>query len=97
MTQRHFLPVALAILLSFGAGAQHRSLELWYDRPAANWNEALPVGNGRIGAMVFGEIAEERIQLNEETVWSGADHDFVNKAARKALPEVRKHYCPGKI
>jgi alpha-L-fucosidase 2 len=84
------------MLLSFGAGAQHRSLELWYDRPATNWNEALPVGNGRIGAMVFGGIAEERIQLNEETVWSGADHDFVNKEARKALPEIRKLLFDGK-
>ncbi len=47
-------------------------LQLWYDRPAAYWEEALPVGNGRIGAMVYGGVHREHIQLNEETIWSGA-------------------------
>ena len=46
-------------------------LKLWYNKPARNWNEALPIGNGRLGAMVFGKVNEELIQLNEETLWSG--------------------------
>src|SRR6476646_4865928 len=66
------------------------NLALWYNHPAANWNEALPVGNGRLGAMIFGEIAKERLQLNEQTVWSGHDEDFVNPQAKQALPEVRR-------
>jgi alpha-L-fucosidase 2 len=45
--------------------------QLWYQQPANNWNEALPVGNGRLGAMVFGDVYSERIQLNEESLWAG--------------------------
>ncbi|MCW3108814.1 MAG: alpha-L-fucosidase [Segetibacter sp.] len=71
-------------------------LKLWFTHPAANWNEALPVGNGRLGAMVFGGITSERLQLNEETVWTGKDVDFVNPAAKAALPEVRKLLFAGK-
>lgn len=65
-------------------------MKLWFTHPAANWNEALPVGNGRLGAMVFGGINSERLQLNEQTVWTGKDVDFVNPAAKAALPEIRK-------
>jgi len=50
-------------------------LKLWYAKPAALWTEALPVGNGRLGAMVFGKTDEERIQLNEQTVWTGSPYD----------------------
>ncbi|WBY09949.1 glycoside hydrolase N-terminal domain-containing protein [Sphingomonas sp. 7/4-4] len=49
-------------------------LSLWYRQPAARWNEALPVGNGRLGAMVFGRVAQERLQLNEDTLWAGAPY-----------------------
>jgi alpha-L-fucosidase 2 len=55
---------------------------LWYSAPATKWDEALPVGNGRLGAMVFGEHGEERIQLNEETVWSGGPYSTVLWATR---------------
>src|SRR5690606_36205102 len=55
-----------------------------------------PVGNGRLGAMIYGGIAEERIQLNEETVWSGKPADFVNHRALKALPQVRRLLFEGK-
>ena len=91
-----FLQTAFFAVVSCGAVAQQNAMQLWYDRPAGNWNEALPVGNGRLGAMVFGGIEEERLQLNEETVWSGQDHDFVNNEARKALPAVRKLLFDGK-
>ncbi len=62
---------------------------LWYLQPAARWVEALPIGNGRIGAMVFGGAARERLQLNEDTLWTGGPYDPVNPAARGALAEVR--------
>ena len=63
---------------------------LWYRRPASAWLEALPVGNGRLGGMVFGGIDRERIQLNEETVWSGSAWDSTSPEALRALPEVRR-------
>lgn len=62
---------------------------LWYDEPAAQWNHALPVGNGRLGAMVFGGIGKERIQLNEDTVWAGSVRDRDRKGAREHLGEIR--------
>ena len=71
-------------------------LKIWFNHPAGNWNEALPVGNGRLGAMIFGGITSERIQLNEETVWSGKPEDFVNPEASRNLPEVRKLLFAGK-
>ena len=69
---------------------------LWYAQPAMNWNEALPIGNGRIGAMVFGNVIDERIQLNDDTIWAGAPKDRVNPKALKALPEIRKLIFEGK-
>ncbi|WP_228893280.1 glycoside hydrolase family 95 protein [Pseudoduganella aquatica] len=65
------------------------SLSLWYDKPAAPWVEALPVGNGRLGAMVFGRVAQERIQLNEDTLYAGGPYDPNNPASLEALPKVR--------
>jgi alpha-L-fucosidase 2 len=62
---------------------------LWYLQPAREWTEALPVGNGRLGAMVFGGTAHERLQLNEDTLWNGGPYDPVNPAAKAALPTVR--------
>jgi alpha-L-fucosidase 2 len=69
---------------------------LWYLQPAARWVEALPVGNGRIGAMVFGGVSGERLQLNEDTLWTGGPYDPVNPAARAALPEVRRLVFAGR-
>jgi alpha-L-fucosidase 2 len=63
---------------------------LWYKSPASVWEEALPVGNGRLGAMVFGKNGEERIQLNEETYWSGGPYSTVVKGGYKVLPEIQK-------
>ncbi len=63
---------------------------LWYDEPAEKWVEALPVGNGRIAAMVFGGVPNERLQLNEGTLWAGGPYDPVNPEAKAALPEVRR-------
>ena len=69
---------------------------LWYKHPAQKWGDALPVGNGRLGGMVFGGIAKERIQLNEDTIWNGKKRDRVSPEALKALPEVRRLLFEGK-
>ncbi|MDP2998317.1 MAG: glycoside hydrolase N-terminal domain-containing protein [Bryobacterales bacterium] len=78
------------------ASAPGGALALWYRQPAASWVEALPVGNGRLGAMVFGGVEAERIQLNEETIWEGFERDVNNPAALGALPEVRRLLFAGK-
>ena len=65
-------------------------MELWYDRPAKEWLEALPIGNGRLGAMVYGGIAEEHLQLNESTVWSGGPHDYTNPKGPANLAKIRE-------
>ncbi|HTE20203.1 MAG TPA: glycoside hydrolase N-terminal domain-containing protein [Armatimonadota bacterium] len=63
---------------------------LWYRRPAGRWLEALPVGNGRLAAMVFGGVQQERLQLNEGTLWAGGPHDYSHPDAAAALPEIRR-------
>ncbi|HEX2532647.1 MAG TPA: glycoside hydrolase N-terminal domain-containing protein, partial [Chitinophagaceae bacterium] len=78
----------LLLLLSSTACAQP-PLQLWYTHPAMSWNEALPVGNGFLGGMVFGGVEAERVQLNEHTVWAGKPADFVPGKAKAALPQVR--------
>lgn len=71
-------------------------LTLWYRQPAVNWVEALPIGNGRLGAMVFGGIAQERIQFNEDTVWTGGPHEYQHEGAVNFLPELRRLLAEGK-
>jgi alpha-L-fucosidase 2 len=71
-------------------------LLLWYDKPAAKWVEALPVGNGRLGAMVYGGVIQERLQLNEGTLWAGGPYNPVNPQAKEALPKVRQLVDGGK-
>jgi alpha-L-fucosidase 2 len=73
-------------------------LTLWYRQPANDWNEALPVGNGRLGAMVFGGVADERIQLNEDSLWDGfpAEDGGANPASLAALPEIRRLLFEGR-
>lgn len=70
---------------------------LWYEKPAAIWEEALPLGNGRMGGMVFGGIREEHLQLNEDSVWYGGYIDRNNPDALKNLPKIRKLILVGKI
>lgn len=71
-------------------------LRLWYGQAAKQWEEALPIGNGRLGAMVFGDVANEHLQLNEDTLWSGYPRDWNNPRAREVLPEVRRLIDAGK-
>ena len=70
---------------------------LWYDRPAANWNEALPLGNGALGAMCFGGTALERWQLNDDTVWSGGFTDRINPDAAEGVRRVRELIARGEL
>ena len=75
---------------------QPSAMKIWFSRPAENWNEALPVGNGRLGAMIFGGIEKEHLELNESSVWTGEERWDANPMARKTLPEVRKLLFSGK-
>jgi alpha-L-fucosidase 2 len=72
------------------ARSNPQRLVLWYEKPATQWVEALPVGNGRLGAMVFGGTATERLQLNEDTLYAGGPYDPNNREALAALPEARR-------
>jgi alpha-L-fucosidase 2 len=98
---RHlFLAILCCLILptGFNAVAQNTPshLRIWFNRPAENWNDALPVGNGRLGAMVFGGVTKERLELNESSVWTGEPRWDANSAALKALPEVRRLLFQGK-
>ena len=73
-----------------------QSHHIWYDHPAMTWTQALPLGNGKIGAMVYGNVATERIQLNEESIWAGQPNSNVNPTARQYLPQVRDLALAGK-
>ena len=101
ITRREFLSasgiaVASLSLANALAPATDESLILWYDKPASEWTEALPVGNGRLGAMIFGGPATERLQLNEDTLYAGSPYDPNNPEALKALPEARRLIFEGK-
>ncbi|MCW0481322.1 glycoside hydrolase family 95 protein [Gaoshiqia sediminis] len=71
-------------------------MKLWYDKPASEWEEALPIGNGRLGAMIFGGTDIEQIQLNEETVWAGEPGNNLPEGFNEILPEVRQLIFDGK-
>ena len=71
------------------SGNPHSSM-MWMDKPAKSWNEATPVGNGRLGGMIFGGIMHEKIQTNDDTFWSGVPRNVQNPSAAQFLPEIRK-------
>ena len=70
---------------------------LWYRQPARKWEEALPLGNGRMGAMVYGTVQEEHIQVNEDSIWYGGPVDRNNPDTLKYLPEIRELLLSGNI
>ena len=86
-----------AVALPMRAGAADNGLNLLYDRPAGVWIEALPIGNGRIGAMIFGGTEDERPQVNESTLWGGGPHDYTNAEAYTHLEEIRQLIFAGKV
>lgn len=83
--------------MSLAARAADSNLKLSYDRPAAQWIEALPLGNGRIGAMDFGGVEDERLQINESTLWGGGPHHYANPDAYAHLAEIRQLIFAGKV
>lgn len=85
-----------SILLSFASYAQKNTMLLCYDKPTSDWQGALPLGNGRMGAMVYGGTADEIIQLNEETLWSGQPYNPNNPEALVALPIIQNLLFKGK-
>ena len=88
-----YITIALATLFFFNAHSQEK---LWYSRPASKWVEALPIGNGRIGAMIFGGTDLERVQFNEETLWTGGPREYSRPGAYKFLDSIRSLLFRGK-
>ncbi len=93
---RIVLSVVVFCLVGVGFGAEPSRLMLWYDKPATAWEQALPIGNGRMGAMIFGGVDKDRIQFNESTLWTGIPHDYSHPDAVKVLPEIRQLLFDGK-
>ena len=96
LTMKKTLLITLVTLVSLSCSSQNGDLKLWYDAPARQWTDALPLGNGRLGAMVFGTPAQERIQINEETIWGGGPHNNVNYAAKDGLEQIRTALWEGR-
>ncbi|HTM82296.1 glycoside hydrolase family 95 protein [Asticcacaulis sp.] len=88
--------LSLAPALPAAAGGKSNPNRLWYRQPASRWEEALPIGNGRLGVMVFGRTGQERLQLNEDTLWSGGPYTPDSPEALAALPEVRRLIAEGR-
>jgi alpha-L-fucosidase 2 len=103
MFMRNILPRFLVVHFLFICAAsrapagENQATRLWYNQPAAQWTDALPIGNGRLGAMVFGGIPEERLQFNEDTLCKGQPHDYVRAGARDHLAEIRRLLFDGRI
>jgi alpha-L-fucosidase 2 len=101
ISRRSALKGGVALTLTAGAwrstsAQESGDLRLWYRQPAEQWTEALPVGNGRLGAMIFGGVARERLQLNEDTLYAGGPYDPADPEARIALLRVRELIAQGK-
>src|SRR5947208_6616669 len=94
------LSALLIFAAAFRCDAEASSLTpetlIWFDNPAANFTESTPLGNGRLGAMMFGGVDEERIVLNENSVWSGSRQDADRPDAYKVLPAIQKLLLEGK-
>lgn len=90
------LSICFFLLLLHKGQAQAGNMKLWYHAPAKNWNEALPIGNGRLAAMVFGRPDREVIQLNEGTLWAGGPNNNVNREAREYIVQIRELLFEGK-
>lgn len=83
--KKNILTTILLAISAIAATAQ----TLWYDRPADHWEQALPLGNGRLGAMVYGRVDIDTIQLNEDTFWSGSPYNNCNPKALSHLDSIR--------
>ncbi len=100
MNKNTVILLSITFLLLSGCGfghKQHREYVLWYDAPASEWTEALPIGNGRLGGMLFGNPKVERLQVNEESLWGGMNLPNNNPGALAHMPEIRKLILDGRI
>src|SRR6186713_3619189 len=96
---RHLFTLLLSVALSAtGIHAQNNTaLKLWYNKPSGKvWENALPIGNGRLGAMIYGNVEQETIQLNEHTLWSGSPNRNDNPLALDSLEKIRQLIFEGK-
>ena len=75
--------------VSYGVNGSDQDLKLWYDRPADYWVEALPLGNGHLGAMMYGIASRDTVQINEDTFWSGSPYNNYNPKAKGKLKEIQ--------
>lgn len=96
LTLSKFLTAVAVVAAAQLNAADNNAMKLWYDSPASLWVEALPIGNGAIGAMVFGDPVNEQFQLNEETVWGGSPYNNTNPKAKESLGEIRDLIFQGK-
>ncbi len=96
MKKSYFLFLIALIGISAKSYAQSKPLKLWYEQPAERWEETLPLGNGRLGMMPDGGINQEKIVLNDITLWSGSPQDANNYEAYKKLPQIRQLLAEGK-
>ncbi len=98
MSRNFFSSIVIYLIteLTLSSVVFAEDLKLWYELPAKTWEEALPLGNGRLGAMVYGGVERETIQLNEDTFWAGGPHNNLNPAALSALPEIRRLIATGR-
>src|SRR3954468_19167023 len=90
------LAAVLAVFTIANVFGQKQDLKLWYTKPATKWTEALPIGNGRLGAMIFGGAEKDRIQFSEETLWTGEPRDYTHPGAAAYLPKIRELLFEGK-
>src|SRR6478752_4406551 len=96
MKTRFFLFLVFLACCSILYAQKQEGLKLWYDKPAKAWEEALPLGNAKTGAMVFGGVVRERYQLNDNTLWSGYPIAGNNPNGPKVLPQVRQQVFEGR-
>jgi alpha-L-fucosidase 2 len=92
---KYFLSTFL-LVFTLNAAAQQENYQLWYTKPSQKWTDALPLGNGRIGAMVYGGVTHDHIQFNEETMWTGKPRDYNRKGAFQYLAQIRQLLADGK-
>ncbi len=89
-----FMTIIILAIASVHASScyaqNNKNLTLWYDRPGEKWSESLPIGNGRLGAMMHGHPVQDVFYLNEDTIWSGGPHDYTNIGSHQYLEKLRK-------
>lgn len=95
--QNAFIFFLLTAFFGCSKQSEPHLMKLWYDEPAENWEEALPIGNGRLGAMIYGNVNSEQIQLNEETIWAGAPGNNIPEGFNDILPDIRRLIFEGKF